>query len=81
MMLLCAGRSMLKSRMSGYKTADKPFIECPNCKVRYHVVKVKVGAAAVDRPVTCRGCDGPLPGRDGSFVMKYYPLRKPKRTG
>jgi predicted Zn finger-like uncharacterized protein len=71
---------MLKSRMSGYKAADKPLIECPNCEVRYHVVKIKVGTVAVDPPVKCRGCGAPLPGRDGNFVMKYFPLRKPGRA-
>jgi predicted Zn finger-like uncharacterized protein len=79
-MLSFEGQSMLKSRMSGYKTTDKPFIKCPNCEVGYHVVKIKVGPGAAGRRVTCRGCGGPLPGRDGSFVMKYFPLRKPRRT-
>jgi predicted Zn finger-like uncharacterized protein len=72
---------MLKSRISSYKTADKPFIECPNCEVRYHIVKIKVGAAAAGRQITCRGCGAPLPGRDGNFVIKYFPLRKPGRAG
>ena len=35
---------------------------------------------STNREITCRTCGGPLPGRDGNFVIKYFPLRKAGRT-
>jgi hypothetical protein len=31
------------------------------------------------RWVTCRACGGPLPAREGEFVLKYFLLRKAAR--
>jgi hypothetical protein len=48
---------------------------CPNCNALYHRIKVEAGPEIVD----CLACGGPLPGRDGSFVLKYFLLRKALR--
>jgi hypothetical protein len=39
---------MITSRMSHYRTTDKPFINCPNSEVSYHVVQTKVGPGPAD---------------------------------
>ena len=48
----------------------------PNCDATYHVVKAEVEPEFAHRETTCRTCGGPVPGREGKFVMKYFPLRK-----
>jgi predicted Zn finger-like uncharacterized protein len=48
-----------------------PLFNCPNCNALYHVVKADLRSEIVDRWVTCRTCNGPLPAREGKFVLKY----------
>ena len=71
---------MLRGNASRHTAIDKPFFRCPNCDATYHVVKAEVGPESTNREITCRTCGGPLPGRDGNFVIKYFPLRKAGRT-
>jgi hypothetical protein len=53
---------------------------CPNCQALYHVVKMEAGPETVDRTLTCRACGvAPLPSREGSFVLKYFMVRKGAR--
>jgi hypothetical protein len=53
---------------------------CPNCHALYRIVRaeveVEVGRETVDREITCQACGGPLPGREGRFVIRYFMLRK-----
>ena len=49
---------------------------CLNCDALYQVVKTGPEQETVDRWVTCRSCGGPLPARDGKYVLKYFLLRK-----
>jgi transcription elongation factor Elf1 len=49
---------------------------CPNCNALYQVVKVEAGPETNDRAITCRVCGGPLAGREGKSVLKYFLLRK-----
>ena len=48
----------------------------PNCQALYQVVKVEAGPETVSREITCRVCGGPLAGREGKFVLKYFFLRE-----
>jgi uncharacterized protein YbaR (Trm112 family) len=57
------------------KTTTGHFI-CPNCNAFYQVAKIEAGPETVKREIICRACGGPLPGRDGIFVCKYFLLRK-----
>jgi predicted Zn finger-like uncharacterized protein len=52
---------------------------CPNCKALYEVVEVEAGPETADREVTCQVCGGPLTGREGKFVLKYFLLREAVR--
>ena len=56
-------------------TTGRPTCNCPNCNALYQIVKVEAGPEAVDRQVTCRACGGPLPGREGKFVINIFSLR------
>ena len=60
-------------------TAGNRF-NCPHCNALYQVVKVEAGPETIDREITCRSCGGPLTGRDGKFVIKYFLLRKAGRV-
>jgi predicted Zn finger-like uncharacterized protein len=51
-------------------------LHCPNCDALYQVVKDKAPSGTIDRWVTCQICSGPLPAREGKFVLKYFLLRK-----
>ena len=60
---------------SGRPAAFNPFT-CPNCGAFYQVVKVAAGPETDNREIACRACGGPLVGREGKFVLKYFLLRK-----
>jgi predicted Zn finger-like uncharacterized protein len=57
----------------------KLLFNCPNCNALYHIVKVEAGPETGSREVVCRTCGGPLPAREGKFVVKYFLLRKAGR--
>ena len=53
---------------------------CPNCNALYQLVKAEAEPETNNRrEITCRACGGPLPGRDGIFVCKYFLLPKAGR--
>jgi predicted Zn finger-like uncharacterized protein len=54
--------------------------KCPNCIALYQIVKAEAGPDTVNREITCRSCGGPLPAREGKFVIKYFLLRNAART-
>jgi formylmethanofuran dehydrogenase subunit B len=49
---------------------------CPTCRALCDVLKVEAGPETIFRDVTCRVCGGPLAGREGKFVLKYFLSRK-----
>ena len=59
----------------GRLAAFNPFT-CPNCGAFYQVVKVEAGPETDNREITCCACSGPLVGREGKFVLKYFLLRQ-----
>jgi hypothetical protein len=68
-----------KISVGAFMTTGRPTFNCPNCNALYQIVKVEAGPETVDRQVTCRACGGPLPGREGKFVIKYFLLRNAGR--
>jgi len=69
---VCVGGRIMPG---GRPPAFNPFT-CPNCGAFYQVVKAEAGPETDTREITCRACGGPLTGRDGKFVLKYFLLRK-----
>jgi hypothetical protein len=53
---------------------------CPNCRALYQIVKMEAGPETDSREIVCRACGGPLVGREGKFVLKYFLMRKAART-
>jgi len=66
--------SFEKSRIDA--SGMKPLFSCPHCGALYHLVKGEAGPETVYREIKCRICGGPLPEREGEFVLKYFLLRK-----
>jgi hypothetical protein len=50
---------------------------CPRCKAMYQVITEEAGPETVYSEITA--CGGPLPNREGKYVLKYFLLRKGAR--
>jgi hypothetical protein len=61
---------------SGTRAQDKC---CPHCAASYQLVYVEAEDTASDGELTCLQCDGPLPGRDGRFIRKYFLVDRKRR--
>jgi predicted RNA-binding Zn-ribbon protein involved in translation (DUF1610 family) len=59
-------------------TEATPF-DCPNCGAQYKLVRVETNETLPDQQLTCRKCRGPLHGREGRFVLKYFLVDRPRR--
>jgi predicted RNA-binding Zn-ribbon protein involved in translation (DUF1610 family) len=55
----------------------EPFA-CPNCGARYTLVRAEADGASMSGQLECRSCGGPLNGREGRFVLKYFLVDRPK---
>ncbi len=51
---------------------------CPNCGAIYRVIRAEAGPETLDREIACRSCDGPIDGREGRFVLKYFLVGRPR---
>jgi hypothetical protein len=47
---------------------------CPHCSSTYRLVRmeVPVDPQKPAREITCLNCGGPLRGREGVFLLKYF---------
>lgn len=50
---------------------------CPHCAALYKVVRIETPQVSVEREITCRRCGGPLQGREGRFILKYFFVDRP----
>jgi len=53
------------------KSHAEPY-RCPTCDGQYKLVRAEAGPDSSNRQIECRYCGGPLPGRDGPVVLKYF---------
>jgi hypothetical protein len=54
--------------------------DCPNCAAKYEVVRAEAPPGpTIDREITCLSCGGPLHGREGPFLLKYFLVERPRR--
>jgi predicted RNA-binding Zn-ribbon protein involved in translation (DUF1610 family) len=66
--------------LQAMSTSKSTSFECPNCAARYEVVRVDAAQGpTVDREITCLSCGGPLHGREGPFLLKYFLIERRKR--
>jgi hypothetical protein len=54
-------------------------MQCPHCDAKYTVVRVEAPATPLAREVTCLSCGGPLAGREGNFILKYFLVDRPSK--
>jgi hypothetical protein len=52
---------------------------CPNCNARYKLVRAEADHAASYGQIECYHCGGPLNGREGQFILKYFLVDRPRR--
>jgi hypothetical protein len=50
-----------------------------HCASSCQLVYVEAEDTASDGELTCLQCDGSLPGRDGSFIRKYFLVDRKRR--
>ena len=53
--------------------------QCPNCSAPYKLVHVEANSLGADQEITCLKCGGPLNGREGRFILKYFLADEPRR--
>jgi transcription elongation factor Elf1 len=58
---------------------DVARFDCPNCAAKYKLVRAEADAKTLDRQITCRSCGVPFHGLEGSMVLKYFLVDRPKR--
>lgn len=49
---------------------------CPHCGEQYKIVETEAGPETVNREITCLTCGGPLQGRRGKYIRKYFRIKK-----
>ena len=60
-------------------SAGTSAFECPTCSAQYKVVRVEAESVSANQQLVCRKCGGPLHGRDGQFIVKYFLVDRPRR--
>ena len=50
---------------------------CPHCGAKYNVVRIESPVEISTKEVTCLGCGGPLQGRQGAHLLKYFLIERP----
>ena len=60
-------------------SAGTSAFECPTCGAQYKVVRVEAESVSANQQLVCRKCGGPLHGRDGRFILKYFLVDRPRR--
>ena len=55
-------------------------VNCAHCEVKYSVVRIGAPTAMEYGELTGLSCGGPLPAREGAFLMKYF-LVDPQNDG
>jgi hypothetical protein len=61
-------------------TAAARFV-CPACGAEYALVRVEADVVEPYGHLLCRSCGGPLDAYEGRFILKYFLISRPRRTG
>ena len=59
--------------------SDVTRFSCPHCAASYQLVQVEAEDTTSDGEVTCPRCGGPLQGREGRFIRKYFLVDRERR--
>jgi hypothetical protein len=59
-------------------TEPAPF-NCSYCGAKYQIVRVGAPPGpTTDRQIVCVSCGGPLNGREGASLLKYFLIERPR---
>jgi hypothetical protein len=50
---------------------------CPHCGAQYDLARVEADTVTVGEEITFCRCGGPLNGREGRFLLKYFLVSHP----
>jgi len=56
----------------------EPF-HCPTCNGGYKLVRAEADRHSFNGTIECYYCGGPLIGREGQFVLKYFVADQPRK--
>jgi hypothetical protein len=56
----------------------EPF-HCPTCNGLYKLVRAEADSHSLNGTIECYCCGGPLVGREGQFVLKYFVADQPRK--
>jgi predicted RNA-binding Zn-ribbon protein involved in translation (DUF1610 family) len=59
--------------------SEAELVKCPNCGSQYKLVRVEAERDPSHGRIECRRCGGPLSGREGRFILKYFLIDRPRR--
>jgi hypothetical protein len=54
-------------------------VNCPNCNVEYRLVRAEAGPETSYGQIECYHCGGPLNGREGQFILKYFLVKNQRK--
>ena len=52
--------------------SEAELFKCPNCGSQYKLVRVEAEPDPSHGRIECHHCGGPLNGREGRFILKYF---------
>jgi hypothetical protein len=58
--------------------SEAELFNCPNCSSQYRLIRVEAEPRSYGQ-IECVHCGGPLNGREGKFILKYFLVDKPRR--
>jgi hypothetical protein len=61
----------------GHKSHAELF-DCPNSNAQYKLVRAEADPVATYRQIECYHCGGPLKGREGQLILKYFLVDRPR---
>jgi hypothetical protein len=70
------------SRMGGSRMGRESYAElfnCPSCNSQYKLVRAEADHTGSYGQIECYHCGGPLKGREGQFILKYFLVDRPRK--
>jgi len=70
-----------RDKAYGMSKSMAALFHCPTCTAKYEIVRVEAPPGpTTDREIVCVACGGPLHGREGKFLLKYFLVERPRHA-
>jgi predicted RNA-binding Zn-ribbon protein involved in translation (DUF1610 family) len=77
---LCLSGGSGHHRKAFMESPPPTLFHCPICGAKYTIVRVEAPPGpTTGREITCISCGGPLNGREGAFLLKYFLFERSRR--